>query len=366
MLPDFMRRFFIRLVVLLAAGVVLAPSPCRAWGFWAHQRINRLAVFTLPPEMFGLYKANIEYLTEHATDPDNRRYAVEGEAPRHFIDADRYGEWPFEMIPRRWTDAVAKYSEDTLKEHGIVPWHIQVEYYNLVDAFKAKDLESILKISADMGHYIADANVPLHTTRNYNGQLTGQKGVHGLWESRLPEIFGEDYDYYVGQATFIKSPLMEAWDCVLESHAALDSVLRMEKILTEKFPSDRKYSYENRNDVLTRVYSLDFCKAYHKALSGMVERRLRNAVSRVGSYWYSAWVDAGQPDLSDLIGKKVEPKKENLDKKLKINDRESGETGMIDPMPMQDALGCCCGTAHDCGQNRIPFRLNYFLPETQP
>ena len=336
------------LSLMACALLALLPLHTHAWGFWAHQRINRLAVFTLPPEMLGVYKGNIDYLTEHATDPDNRRYAVEGEAPRHYIDADHYGAYPYNEIPRKWKDAVEKFSEDTLKEHGIVPWHMQVEYYNLVEAFQNKDLERILKISADFGHYIADAHVPLHTTSNYNGQYTGQKGIHGLWESRLPELFGEGYDFYVGPAEFFEHPLTQAWDCVLESNAALDSVLRMEKLLTSKWPSDRKYSYENRNDVLTRVYSAEFCKAYHKVLDGMVERRMRAAVHRVGSFWYSAWVEAGQPDLSSLVGVKVERKKDNYEKKLKIIDRESGDVSDAHEGHAHDACDRTCmgeGTA---------------------
>jgi hypothetical protein len=347
-----------RLFPLLAAALFLMPQQAKAWGFWAHQRINRLAVFTLPPELLGIYKGNIDYITEHATDPDNRRYAVDGEAPRHYLDADHYGVYPFEALPRRWKDAVEKYSEDTLKEHGIVPWHMQVEYYNLVDAFKAKDLERILKTSADFGHYIADAHVPLHTTSNYNGQYTGQKGIHGLWESRLPELFGESYDFYLGQAQYIEHPLNTAWDCVLESNAALDSVLRMELLLTEKFPADRKYSYENRNDALTRVYSLEFCKAYHKVLDGMVERRMRMAVLRVGSFWYSAWIDAGQPDLSELVGVKLERKKDNYEKKLKIIDRESGD---VSEAGADSHQGHACGESRDCQGEGTALKFDWLI-----
>lgn len=311
----------------------LAPSTSRAWGFWAHQRINRMAVFTLPPEMIPLYKKYIDYLTEHAVDPDMRRYAVEGEAPKHYIDIDHYGTSPFEVVPQKWKDAAAKYSEDTLQAYGIVPWHIQRMYYDLVDAFKVKDLYKIMKISADFGHYIADANVPLHTTENYNGQLTGQHGIHGLWESRIPEIYGEGYDYYVGSAFFINHPLDEAWKSVEESNGALDSVLKFEKKLSQKFPGDKKFSYENRGAVLTRVYSEEYCQAYENLLSGMVERRLRSSILRVGSFWFSAWVEAGQPDLGPLLDKKFEPVKENFEPKFKIIDRENQNPGSVLQVP---------------------------------
>ena len=105
-----------------------------SWGFYAHKRINRMAVFTLPPELFTFYKKHIEFLTEHAIDPDKRRYASKGEAERHYIDIDHYvhnGEDPFDVVPKRWKDAVEKFSEDTLKAYGIVPWHIQRVKYKL-------------------------------------------------------------------------------------------------------------------------------------------------------------------------------------------------------------------------------------------
>ncbi|MBM3429943.1 MAG: S1/P1 Nuclease [Bacteroidetes bacterium] len=276
------------------------------WGFFGHKRINRIAVFTLPPEMFGFYKEHIEFVTEHAVDPDKRRYAVEGEAQCHYIDLDHYykpGENPFQIMPRKWKDAVSKFTEDTLQTYGIVPWHISVMKNKLQRAFETKNVDLILKYSADIGHYIADAHVPLFTTENYNGQLTGQKGIHGLWESRLVEINAENYDYFVGKATYVKSVLDYTWEAVEASHNALDSVLRMEKEITLTFPSDRKYAYEQRGNTTVQVYSKEFCSAYHAQLNGMVERRLRAAVIAVGSIWYTAWVDAGQPDLRSLQNK---------------------------------------------------------------
>ncbi|MDX1652102.1 MAG: zinc dependent phospholipase C family protein [Brumimicrobium sp.] len=277
------------------------------WGFFGHKRINRIAVFTLPPEMFGFYKEHIEYITEHAVDPDKRRYAVEGEAPRHYIDIDHYvpeGENPFLAMPRKWEEAVEKYSEDTLQTYGIVPWYIPVMKQKLTWAFKEKNVDLILKYSADLGHYIGDAHVPLHTTENYNGKMTNQRGIHGFWESRLPEINADQYNFFVGKAKYEPNVLDFAWDAVEQSHYALDSVFRFEKELTEEFPPDKKYSFEQRGATTVRVYSYEFSQAYHEKLNGMVERRMRQSIIAVGSIWYTAWVDAGQPDLNELVSKK--------------------------------------------------------------
>lgn len=297
-----------KLIAVLGALIYILGSgtndkSAATWGFFGHKRINRIAVFTLPPEIFGFYKDHIEFLTDHAVDPDKRRYAVEGEAQCHYIDLDHYykpGEDPFSVMPHKWSDAVAKFSEDTLQVYGIVPFHIVVMKGKLQRAFEAKNVDLILKYSADIGHYIGDAHVPLHTTENYNGQMSGQRGIHGLWESRLVEINAEDYDYFVGKVKYVKNVQEFAWNAVEGSHRALDSVLRFEKELTASFPKDRKYSYEQRGNVTVSTYSKEFSDAYHKMLNGMVERRLRAAILAVGCIWYTAWVDAGQPDLTKL------------------------------------------------------------------
>jgi hypothetical protein len=267
-----------------------------------------MAVFTLPPEMFGFFKGNIDYLTDNAVNPDKRRYAVEGEAQRHYIDLDHFykkGEDPASAMPKTWEDAIEKYSEDTLQTYGIVPWYIVVMKYRLQRAFEAKDLDRILSYASDIGHYIADAHVPLHTSENYNGQMTNQKGIHGFWESRLVEINADSYDYFLGKAKYIEHPLDFAWNAVMGAHACLDSVLSIELELTNEFGPDKKYSYEQRGNVTTKVYSYDFSQAYHARLNGMVEQRMRAAIIGVGSIWYTAWVDAGQPDLDALRGKPV-------------------------------------------------------------
>ena len=137
-------------ILLLFTSVNKAPlNPKKAtWGFYAHQKINRLSIFTLPTEMFGFYKEHVEYVTEHAVDPDKRRYAVDGEAPCHYIDLDHFykkGEDPFKVMPKKWKDAVEKFTEDTLMTYGIVPWHIQRVKYKLQKAFERKNLDLILK-----------------------------------------------------------------------------------------------------------------------------------------------------------------------------------------------------------------------------
>ncbi|HMU13422.1 MAG TPA: zinc dependent phospholipase C family protein [Flavobacteriales bacterium] len=297
------------LAVVAACWPFATSRNADAWGFFGHKRINRMACFTLPPAMFGFYKRHIDFISDHAPDPDRRRYAVPEEAARHYIDIDHYvkpGEDPFSVVPRTWDMAVAKFGEDTLQAYGIVPWHIPVVYGRLVRAFQRGDVDRILYYSAELGHYVGDAHVPLHTTENYNGQLTNQHGIHAFWESRIPELSAElNYDHLVGRATYIDDPLGIAWDAVRASHAEVDSVLGIERALNERFPEDLKYVFEDRGRGVMRFQSQEFTRAYEDAMGDMVERRMNASIITLGCFWYSAWVDAGQPDLDRYEQKDV-------------------------------------------------------------
>ncbi|MEO5683505.1 MAG: zinc dependent phospholipase C family protein [Chitinophagaceae bacterium] len=284
--------------------LLLCTHTSYCWGFYAHKQINYYAVFLLPPEMLILYKTNINFLSEHAVDPDKRRYAISEEGPRHYIDIDHYGQDAFAVLPRQWDSAQAKFSADTLNAHGIVPWWINSMLGRLTAAFKEKNQSKILKLSAEIGHYIADAHVPLHASSNHNGQLTGQVGIHGFWESRVPELLAEkEWDFFIGQADYLPHPASFIWKRVAESAAAADTVLRFEKRLSIEFASDQRFAFEERNGLLVRQYSAAYTRAYNAMLRGMVERRMRQSIYAVASFWYTAWVNAGQPDLRTLTGK---------------------------------------------------------------
>jgi S1/P1 Nuclease. len=307
----------IRLFTALLVCLLFFPSLLQGWGFFAHRRINRLAVFSLPPEMLVFYKPQLEFLSTHATDPDKRRYALAAEGPRHYIDIDHYGSPPFDSLPRSWEAAVARYTEDTLQQHGILPWHIQRMMYRLTCAFREKDAGRILQLSAELGHYLADAHVPLHASSNHNGQLSGQQGIHALWESRIPELIADkEFNYWNGRAMYISDVAMYSWELVISSAIAADTVLRLEKALSQRFPPAQRYAWEKRNGKLTRNYAAAYSLAYHRLMNNMVERRMRSAIIAVASCWYTAWVDAGQPPLQDLARKPFSPEQERQFKAL--------------------------------------------------
>ena len=287
--------------ILFSACLLLIAESCFCWGFYGHRKINYYAVFLLPPEMLIFYKKHIDFISEHAVDPDKRRYAIAAEGPRHFIDMDHYGIHPFPSLPHQWNEAVKKFTEDSLAQHGIVPWWIQTMLHRLTEAFKEKNELKILRLSAEIGHYIGDAHVPLHTSSNHNGQFTNQRGIHGFWESRIPELLMEkDWDLFIGKADYIKDPLSFTWKRILESAAAADSVLKLEQQLSRRFPTDQKFAFEERNGILVRQYATTYTLQYHQLLHNMVERRMRQSIFAVASFWLTAWINAGQPDLKQL------------------------------------------------------------------
>jgi len=287
--------------ILLLFCLVVTYVHCYCWGFYAHYKINEYAVYLLPPQMMRLYKPHILYLAEHATDPDKRRYAIAEEGPRHYIDIDHYGNYPYKSLPRRWDSAVAKYTADSLQQYGIAPWWIQMMTQRLITAFKEKNKAKILHLSAELGHYIADAHVPLHACSNHNGQFTYQRGIHGFWESRLPELLAEkEWDFFIGRATYISNTQQFIWNRILESAAAADTVLRVEKQLSLQTNSTERFAFENRNGIIIKQYASSYALQYNQLLSGMVERRMRQSIEAVASFWYTAWVNAGQPDLNTL------------------------------------------------------------------
>ncbi|MFT7121444.1 MAG: hypothetical protein ACJAZ9_001622 [Neolewinella sp.] len=379
-------------LTLFSAWTVLEDDP--QWGFFGHRRLNRLAVFTLDQEMMPFFRGNIEWLTEHAVDPDKRRYASKYEAVRHYIDIDHWGKSEdYAHVPRGWTDAllwkadlqvvtegqdtitwkvdtivqaddkllfardsrilmsnnlgktvelqfgayrefwinslIRQYYEDEMvvdaldlknigfplptgggkvivKEnftgYGILPYHMMSMHRQITEAFEQEDQDKILRLCAEMGHYVGDAHVPLHTTENYNGQMSNQLGIHAFWESRIPELFADDtYDYFVGKAEYIEDPQTYYWDIILKSHSLVDSVFRTEQRLRDIYPIDQQMVFDERAGRTIRTQSAEFAAAWDKEMQGMVEERFRATILSIGSVWYSCWVDAGQPDLTKLM-----------------------------------------------------------------
>ncbi len=295
-------------VCLIAVGSMLCTADQGVgWGFWAHKQIHRRAVQAMPEPVAAFFREYATFLIEHSIDADDRRRIDPTEAEQHFIDIDRYGKYPFPELPRRFEDAVKKYTLDTVRANGVVPWRIAAFTDSLTQAFRIKNLDKILFFAANVGHYVADAHVPLHATENYDGQLTGQKGLHARWESEIPERYMRHFETQnetTPRAKYIADKTEESFKWVLESYLMVDSVLKCDLKAKEGLKPEEIYTVViDKNGRERQIYTPLYYERFKRALGDMVERRFEQTIERVASIWYSAWVDAGAPDLSELIRK---------------------------------------------------------------
>ncbi|MCO6497006.1 MAG: zinc dependent phospholipase C family protein [Chitinophagaceae bacterium] len=299
-----MKRNRIALATLFAA--LIFSIVASGWGSWGHKHINRAAVFALPEEMRMFYYNHLDYITESSVVPDLRRPLLydKQEGPRHYIDIEDFQGYTIATLPKTTKEAYEKLGDSLITQTGSLPWYIQSMMYKLIRAFKSENKSEILFLSGEIAHYIGDAHVPLHTTSNHNGQLTGQIGIHSLWESTLPPMFGDDFSFRTDKPNYISDIADYTWKIIAHTHSLVDTVLAADMRVRSRFDTTSMYKRDSLgNRVMfynNPVYSDAYASAYYKELNGMIEKQLRMATYNVSCYWYTAWVIAGRPDLSKL------------------------------------------------------------------
>jgi hypothetical protein len=271
---------------------------CSSWGFLAHKTLQQVSIYQLPDALASFFYANQEYIVQQSIRPDVRRKDDSQEDVKHFLDMDAglFGPNYKTDIPHDFNKAVKKYSLDSLRKEGLVPWEVTRVYGRLVNAFKQEMRDSVLFYAADLGHYVADAHVPLHTTKNHDGQLTGQKGMHVLWESLVPEDQLASYNLsQVDDIQYIAKPQDFIFQILLESHAMLPAMFTAEKEVRAALGEDASFEMVEKYGRKQRYYTKAFIKAYGDKLGVSVQKRMLMASTRVASFWFSAWKDAGSP-----------------------------------------------------------------------
>ena len=292
------------------AGISVFVCMVSSWGFLVHRTVNQLAVYELPKELRSFFYSNMEYLVKHSVRPDLRRNEDSTEATKHFIDLEAFGDSAAWKMPMQWNEAVKLYSSDSLIKYGYVPYYIIVMKERLTNAFKTGNKDSILFYAADIAHYIGDANVPLHTTLNYDGQLTNQKGLHSLWESMIPEIELEQYKLSSRhKAKYLSRPEESIWQAIRDAHILLNNVLEQEKQASAGFSDSTKYRVQIRRGREVRSYTSEFAKAYSARLGKTINQQLIRSADLIADFWYTSWVDAGKPDLQTTL---TDQQKQNL------------------------------------------------------
>ncbi|RZJ54483.1 MAG: S1/P1 Nuclease [Flavobacterium sp.] len=276
-----------------------------SWGIVGHERINKAAVMALPRPLQVFFYNHIDFITQEASVPDIRKYALnyKDENPRHYFDMENFGD--ASTFPKTLEEAKTKYDAKFLNDNGILPWYIEDMMVKLTKAFKDKNRAEILFLAADLGHYVGDAHMPLHTSANHDGQLSDQKGIHSLWESKLPELFAKNYKFNVPEAQYYPDVHKATWDMINDTHSLAQPLLDIDKKLRTSTPENEVFKKDADGKILktkynTSVFTDEYATKLNKELNGMVESQMRKAITATASFWYTAWVNAGKPDLSDL------------------------------------------------------------------
>jgi len=285
-------------------SLLVATSICYlSWGFTPHKELHAVAISGLPTPLFEFYKSHASNLIRKATDADKRKHLIDDEGSKHYIDLDTFTE---KLTPISWTDACEKFTEDTLLSRGTLPWTIERVYNSLVyemmkfgnEGDSGISINRVIQLSADLGHYIGDAHVPLHTTTNYNGQFTDQRGIHALWETHVYELTRRDWDISNIEAIYIHDKRKWIFSIIFNSNSQVQEVLSKELIVRSQNTTPSTWGYRTRGRTLALIPTEGFCRAYDNALNHMVMDKFHLSSIAISSAWYSAWVDAGMPDLS--------------------------------------------------------------------
>jgi hypothetical protein len=276
-----MRHWF-RSALALLALILLVPLPCSfGWGENAERLIANKAVDTLPKEMQGFFTANRQFLVQHVTDAQESADRSPSDQRNNFIQLDHYGAFPFAALPRSYNAAVAKYKRRTIDTYGLLPWQIGLYSKKLTDALRARNWQEAKLSAAILAHYVAAAHDPFSTTVNGDGKLSDQPGVNQRFNSGLVDRYQLFFYIKPNEAAFIRDPTDYAFEMALSSHSWLENVLLADR-----------HAHEG-----LATYNDEYYDHFYAQAGAVLIRQLSDASTDVGSYWMTAWINAGRPQL---------------------------------------------------------------------
>jgi hypothetical protein len=284
------RRGFItsRYAAIGAAGMIATlcalslPSPARAWGASAEKLIATKAVETLPPEIRPFFEENKDFISRHVTEPlDTLEKHPLTERRNHYLYLDHYGKFPFDTLPHSYQAAVTKFTKSKLESSGVLPWQIGVYSQKLTQAMHDHDWEQARLAAAYLAAYVAQANDPFHTTENYDGHLSGQPGVDQRFGSNLVDRYSLFFPMRPDDAAFLRDPTDHAFDSCMSAHSWVENILLADRRAREGFTD----------------YSDEYFDRFYNLAGTVLIRQLTSAATDVGSYWLTAWINAGRPEL---------------------------------------------------------------------
>jgi len=282
-----MRKTILIAAVLLAAS--LAAAPASAWGFAGHQLIMKRAIALLPPELKPLFERHRDEVVIRVKDPDLWRNAGWEDDPNHFVDfgMKELGEYPFAALPREYGAALERFGPSLLNRIGKLPWREAEEFGNLRRGFEGFTREGryaqgdVVLFAAVASHYIQDAHQPFHASNNYDGQLSGNTGIHARFEADVIERFESRLTLTPAAPKAITNPRDAAFDVLLASHKLVDPILKAD---TESIAG--KDTYDD-----------DYYEKFFTKVRPILEQRLSEAITATAAVIIGAWEQAGRPTV---------------------------------------------------------------------
>lgn len=272
-----------RAIFLVGTVVVwaLVPSQAFAWGPNAQKIVVNKAVDTLPPDVRAFFDANRAFLVLHVTDPLDIESKTPSEKHNHFLYLDKYGRFPFTTLPRIYKAAVGKYGKSKLESTGLLPWQIGVYNAKLTEALKLGKWDEAKLDAAILAGYVSEAHDPFNTTENFDGHLTLQNGINERFGVTLIDRFSSFFPMRPNDAAFISDPTDHAFESCLSAHSSLETILL----------ADRNAHLAGKS------YDDEYFDRFYNLTAATLIRQLSDAATDIGSYWLTAWINAGRPQL---------------------------------------------------------------------
>ncbi len=265
----------------ITMSLALLPTGAAAWGGNGQRVVVNQAIDTLPADLRSFFENNRSFLVQHVTDPLDAEAKNPADRHNHFIRLDKYGRFPFEALPRSYKAAVSKYGKSKIDSTGLLPWEIGVYSQKLTEAMKLGHWDEARLDAAMLAFYVAEAHDPFNCTDNFDGHLTNQTGINDRFGTNLIDRFSSFFPMRPNDAAFISDPTEHGFDACLNAHSWLE-VIQL---------ADRNARLESKS------YNDEYFDRFYNLSAGTLIRQLSDAATDVGSYWLTAWTNAGKPAL---------------------------------------------------------------------
>jgi len=256
-----------------------------SWGEKAHRKINSCSVDYFPKEIENL-KAWEPVLANHGSDPDHRRREEKTEAVRHYIDIDNYDDFRKKhQIETNFAKACLKYGRTEVIKNGTLPWTTDSVYKALVNNFKSKNWKKAAMTAAFLGHYLGDGHMPLHVTANYDGESTGQKGIHRRYEETMIDRYIDQIQFRKGNCKPVRDVKSFVFAYLYKNNSSVSLLLKADTDALKTAAGQYNDLYYSGLWDRTRQVTLLLLEESSKTLARLI---------------YSAWIEAGEPMIPKL------------------------------------------------------------------